>query len=110
MSTLTPQTITPAGLSANYSAASAGGDKIQLAGANIFLHVKNGSASAITVTITTQANQYKGLTVPDRTVSVPASGDKMIGPIDPALHGDINQQASISYSATTSVTVAAIRI
>lgn len=110
MALLSLQAITAAGLAANYATASAGGDKVQLGASNIFLHVKNGGASSITVTITTQANTYKGLTVPDRTVTVAASADKMIGPIDPALHADINQQASIGYSAATSVTVAALRI
>lgn len=110
MAVLSLQAITAAGLAATYGAASAGGDKIPLGAGNIFLHVKNGGASPVTVTITTQANTYKGLTVPDRTVTVANATDKFIGPIDPALHADINQQASVGYSATTSVTVAALRI
>jgi hypothetical protein len=110
MALLSLQAITAAGLAANYGAASAGGDKIPLGAANVFLHVKNGGASPITVTITTQANTYKGLTVPDRTVTIANATDKMIGPIDASLHADINQQASVGYSATTSVTVAALRI
>ena len=110
MALLPTQTITAAGLAANYAAATSGGDKVSLAATNVFLHVKNGSASSTTVTITTQSTSYKGLTVPDRTVTVPASGDKMIGPLDPALHADINQQASISYSSATSLTIAALRI
>lgn len=110
MAVLSLQTITAAGLAANYATASAGGDKVPLGAGNIFLHVKNGSASSITVTITTQSNTYKGLTVPDRTVTIGASADKMIGPIDATLHADINQQASVGYSAAASVTVAALRI
>lgn len=110
MAVLSLQTITAAGLAANYSTANAGGDKIPLGASNVFLHVKNGGASPITVTITTQSNQVKGLTLPDRTVSVAASADKMIGPIDATLHADINQQASVGYSSATSVTVAALRI
>ena len=110
MAVLSLQAITAAGLAATYCSASAGGDKIPLGAANTFLHVKNGGASPITVTITTQANTYKGLTVPDRTVTVAASADKFIGPIDASLHADINQQASVAYSSATSVTVAALRI
>lgn len=110
MALLGTQTITAAGLAASYTAASGGGDKMSLTAANTFLHVKNGGGSPITVTITTQANQIDGLTIPDRTVTVAASADKMIGPITQARHGDINQQASIAYSAVTTVTVAAIRI
>lgn len=110
MAVLSLQAITASGLAAIYSSASAGGDKVPLGAANIFLHVKNASASPVTVTITTQANSYKGLTVPDRTVTVAASADKFIGPIDAALHADSNQQAAVGYSAATSVTVAALRI
>ena len=110
MAVLSLQAITAAGLAASYGSASAGGDKLPLSGGNTFLHVKNGGASSVTVTITTQSNTYKGLTVPDRTVTIGASADKFIGPIDPTLHADINQQASVGYSATTSVTVAALRI
>lgn len=110
MAVLSLQTITAAGLAASYASASAGGDKIPLGASNVFLHVKNGSASSVTVTITTQATTYKGLTVPDRTITVPASSDRFIGPIDIALHGDTNNQASVGYSASASVTVAALRI
>jgi hypothetical protein len=110
MALLALQTVVAGGITPTYGAATVGGDKVSLSATNVFLHVKNGSASAVTVTVTTQSNSYKGLTVPDRTVSVPASGEKMIGPLDPALHADINQQASIGYSAATTVTVAALRI
>ena len=110
MAVLSLQSITAAGLAATYATAAGGGDKIPLGAGNVFLHVKNGGGSSITVTITTQANTFKGLTVPDRTVTVANGTDKFIGPIDPALHADINQQASIGYSAVTSVTVAALRI
>jgi hypothetical protein len=48
--------------------------------------------------------------LPDRIVTVANATDKFIGPIDSSLHADINQQASVGYSAVTSVTVAALRI
>lgn len=110
MAVLSLQTITASGLTPSYTTAAAGGDKVSLGASNIFLHVKNGGGSSITVTLTTQANNYKGLTVPDRTVTVGTAAEKMIGPIDPALHGDTNNQVNIAYSAVTSVTVAALRI
>jgi hypothetical protein len=109
MALLSLQTITAAGITPTYGAATSGGDKVALAAGNVFLHVKNGGGSTVTVTITTQSSTYKGLTVPDRTVTVAASGEKMVGPIDASLHADINQQASIGYSAVTSVTIAALR-
>lgn len=110
MAVLALQTITAAGLAATYTTAAGGGDKIPLGASNIFLHVKNGGGASITVTLTTQANSYKGLTVPDRTVTVANGTDKFIGPIDASLHADTSQQAAVGYSAVTSVTVAALRI
>jgi hypothetical protein len=110
MALLSIQTIKASGTTPSYTTAAGGGDKVSLAAPNTFLHVKNGGGSSITVTITTQSNSYKGLTVPDRTVTVAAAGEAMIGPLDPSLHSDINVQASIGYSAVTSVTIAALRI
>jgi hypothetical protein len=110
MALLAIQTIKASGTSPTYGTAAGGGDKVSLAAPNTFIHVKNGGGATVTVTVTTQSNSYKGLTVPDRTVTVAASGESMIGPLDPALHSDINVQASIGYSAVTSVTVAALRI
>lgn len=110
MALLNIQTITAAGLNPSYTAAAGGGDKVSLGAPNTFLHVKNGGGSSVTVTVTTQNNAYKGLTVPDRTVTVPASGERLIGPLDAALHSDVNGQASVGYSAVTSVTVAAFRL
>ncbi|MCW2899701.1 MAG: hypothetical protein JWO67_1966 [Streptosporangiaceae bacterium] len=110
MALLAIQTIKAGGVTPTYAAATSGGDKVSLSSPNTFIHVKNGSASSVTVTVTTQNNAYKGLTVPDRTVIVAAAGEAMIGPLDPALHSDINVQASVGYTAVATVTVAAFRI
>ncbi|NUS17090.1 MAG: hypothetical protein HOY69_37805 [Streptomyces sp.] len=110
MALLPIQTVKASGISPTFGAAAAGGDKVPLNAPNTWLHVKNGGGSTVTVTITTQNSAYKGLTIPDRTVTVAASGEQLIGPLDPTLHADINTQASIGYSAVTSVTVAAFRI
>lgn len=110
MALLNTQTIEGSGTSPTYAAAAAGGDKVSLAAPNTFLHVKNGGGASITVTITTQNADYRGLTLPDRTVTVAASGEQMIGPLDASLQADINGQAAIGYSAVTSVTVGAFRL
>jgi hypothetical protein len=110
MTTLNTQTINSGGLAVNYTAASAGGDKVSLAAANTFIHVKNGAASSITVTVPAQNNKYRGRTIPDTVVTIPASSDKMIGPFDSTIDGDVNGMATINYSAVATVTVAAVRI
>ncbi|MFJ8603390.1 hypothetical protein ACIREM_32730 [Streptomyces shenzhenensis] len=109
MATLTTQTIGLSGLGATYANAAAGGDKCQV-GDRTFLHVKNGAASNITVTLTATA-AVRGQAVSNLTVAVPASGDRMIGPL-PAdlLASPTDGLCAIGYSASASVTVAALRI
>jgi hypothetical protein len=108
MATFTAEAISETGLNATYNVAAAGGDKV-LAGANTFLHVKNGSGGAITVTITTPVT-VKGLAVTDPVTSIPAGEDRFIGPLDPDLYADVSDSSLVSfaYSSETSVTVAAI--
>lgn len=109
MATLTTQTVSLSGLAPSYAAATGGGDKAE-AGDRNFLHVKNGGGSAVTVTLTATAS-VRGQSVSNVTVSVPASGERMIGPLVPDLL--LNQTdglVGIGYSGVTSVTVAAIRI
>lgn len=109
MATLTTQVVSIAGLNPTYSAAGGAGDKVAC-GERVFVHVKNGSASAVTVTLTA-TGAIRGQTVTSPTVSVPASGERMIGPIAAELfQSPTDGLAAISYSATATVTVAAIRI
>lgn len=109
MATLGTQVIALSGLNPTYAAATGGGDKCEV-GDRVFLHVKNGGGASMTVTLTSVA-AVRGQAAANVTVSVPASGERMIGP----LNADLLQNASdglcaIGYSATTSVTVAALRI
>ncbi|WP_432136833.1 hypothetical protein [Streptomyces sp. bgisy154] len=110
MATLSVQAITADGLDPTYAAASAGGDKVR-PGKTTFLHVINGDASPITVTLATPGNYYGSLANPDLTVTVAASGEQMIPvPVTPFADSSDSGLASISYSAVASVTVAALRI
>lgn len=113
MAVLTPQTITGAGIAPTYGAAAAGGDSFPVnTDQRHFLHVKNGGASPITVTITpvTLAEKTVGagsLTVPSLGGSVAATSDKMFGPF-PVDYMGANGQVQVTYSAVTTVTVAAL--
>ncbi|MEU3255861.1 hypothetical protein [Streptomyces sp. NPDC006997] len=109
MATLATQTIALAGLSPTYANAASGGDKCEVGDRN-FLHVKNGSASSVTVTLTATA-AVRGQSVVDLTVSVPASGERMIGPLAAdLLQSPTDGLCAIGYSAVTTVTVASLRI
>lgn len=109
MATLTVQSIPAGGLSPAYSAAAGGGDKLK-PGKTTFLHVINGSGAPITVTIATPGN-VSGLAIADRAVTVGASDEQMI-PVPADLYANAADSglASVSYSAVTSVTVAALRL
>lgn len=116
MAALTVQTIVAAGLAPSYAAASAGGDTIANdSQKNTFLHVKNASGGAITVTIAPAQSSVNvadvgAVTVPSMVVSVPATtGDRMIGPF-PAAYTDANGNVAVTYSAVTSLTVAAVKL
>lgn len=106
MALLTTQPIQITGTAPSYAAAAAGGDKVP-PGNRTFVHIKNGSAAAITATVVVPGQMF-GQELPDVAVSVPAGGDRMIGPLVPQLA--VNGNVDITYSAVTSVTIAALTI
>ncbi|MET8982139.1 hypothetical protein ABZX85_41805 [Streptomyces sp. NPDC004539] len=109
MATLTTQVVALAGLNPAYVSAAAGGDKCSVGDRN-FLHVKNGSASSVTVTLTATAS-VRGQAVSNLTIAVPASGERMIGPLQPdLLQSPADGLCAVGYSASASVTVASLRI
>lgn len=108
MATLSVQEIVLTGLEPSYDAGAAGGDEF-VNGGNTFIHVKNGHTSAQTVTVDSQAKCSQGFDH-DAAVSVPASGERMIGPFAKDRFNDADGKVQISYSGVTSLTIAVIRI
>jgi hypothetical protein len=109
MATLTAQALVIGGLNATYGSATSGGDKV-MPGDRVFLHVKNGAGSTVTVTIAANPTS-RGLTVTPPAVSVPASGDRFIGPLPADTYAAASDGlVAITYSSATSVTVAALRV
>ncbi|CAO3428687.1 hypothetical protein [Azospirillum argentinense] len=116
MALLTVQAISEAGAALTYAAAASGGDTFVNADDRTFLHVKNGSASSVNVTVTAQTTStnvpgFGPVTKANQVVAVPANGDRLIGPLPTkAFNNPANSQVSVSYSATTTVTVAVVRV
>lgn len=106
MATLAVQQITTAGLAPTFTAASVGGDAIACDNDNS-LRVKNGSGGSITVTIASPTPCNFGF-VHNVAVAVAAGADVTIGPLILSRFGDATGLAQITYSAVTSITVAAI--
>lgn len=107
MATLTVQTIDLDGLAASYAAASGGGDVFPNDG-ETSLHVLNGGAGSITVTVAAQSPCNQG-TLHDSVTTVGIGAEAFIGPFEKKRFNNTSGQAAITYSGVTSVTIAAIK-
>lgn len=109
MAALTYAQASLTGADPGFAAADAAGDVLP-AHPNGFLVVRNDSAAAVTVTVVTPGKSRFGVAdEPDVTVSVPAGGERLIGPMERGLVTSDQGGVVIDYSAVTSVTRAAIR-
>lgn len=107
MATLTAQSATAiGGRTITFAAASAGGDKVA-PGNNVYLLVKNGSTAAITVTLDATGLVFNGAAVPDTAVTVGVGADAIV-PVTADYRNTTDGLAAITYSAVTTVTVAAL--
>lgn len=111
---LNVQETTRAGLNATYSPAVAGGHAFDNSSGKVLIIVKNGSGASVTLTIGGTAT-IDGRTLPALTVAVPAAGERIIGPFAKGLYNVVDSDTSqdeavqVGYSATSSVTIAAIK-
>lgn len=96
------------GTAINYSGADAAGDTVAPSD-RTYLHVKNGSAASVNVTVDSRRPCDQGVDH-DLVVAVPAGGDRMIGPVSPGRFAGTSGLASVTYSAAASVTVAVIAL
>lgn len=104
---LAAQKVTEAGLNPAYTAANVDGHSVS-AGQTI-LHVKNGGAGSINVTIQT-GKTVAGRAIADDVVAVPAGGERLIALNDRDLLGrEVEPDRGLCYvdfSAVAAVTVA----
>lgn len=107
-SALTVQQIARTGIVPSYAAANVAGNSLANSGKE-FLHIKNGAVSSITVTIETPGT-VDGQAVADRTVTIGAGAEKMIGPFPPQTYNQDSGEVYVDYSAITTVTVGAFRL
>lgn len=115
MALLALQDVDVDGLSPAYSAAGAGGDTVNPRGSeSIYLHVKNGSVGAITVTIddpTSKSPVGAAAFNPDLAVPVPAGQERKIhlSPLSRFVNAS-DKLVHLSYSSAGSVTIGAFRL
>ncbi len=114
MANLATQVVNRAGLAPSYAACTAGGDTFT-PDAQTFLHVKNASGGALTVTVAIgsgAAAPIPNVAIGNVAVSVPATtGDRMIGPFPATYFADpTTGLAAITYSGVTSLTIAVVKV
>lgn len=108
MAAIAHQQIQITGTEVTFQAAAGGGDTVQ-PGDNVFLRVRNADASDKTVTIVVPGTQH-GQNNPDVAVVVTAAEQRDIGPLTRDLADPSDGLIHVTYSAVTSVTVAACRL
>lgn len=106
---LSTQQIARSGLNPAYTAANADGHSIENRNKNVFMHVKNGGASPISVTFITPAT-VAGLAIADLVVSVPNAEERIIGPFSANPFNQADSTVHVDFSAVVSVTVAAFKL
>jgi hypothetical protein len=107
MAILSAQALPLSGLQPTYANAAGGGDQAPV-GEKLVLHVRNGDATAKTVTVATPGT-VGDLAVADAAQTIPASGAAFI-PLKAVFRDPATGRASITYSAVTSVTVAVLQL
>jgi hypothetical protein len=105
MAALATQQVPVTGLAPAYSAADVAGDTVA-PGDGVVLHVKNGSGASINVTVAVPGTEY-GQARPDPVVAVGATSDKFIH-LPAEIADSSDHRVHVTYSAVTTVTVAAL--
>ena len=115
MATLTVQTSDSDGLIPTYNSVAAGGDQFRNTG-DVVLYIKNVNAATRTVTVTAQTSsvdipRFGTVAIADAAVTVSATtGEQFLGPFPAAVFNDGSNNAQITYSAATGLTVAVIKV
>ncbi len=106
---LTVQEIARTGIVPAYVAGDATNDHEFVNDGKTFVHVKNGGGAPIDVVFQTPGS-VDGLAVADRTVSVGAGAEKMIGPFPTTTYNQSGGKVYLDLTVDTTVTLAAFKI
>lgn len=106
MADLTIQKAGVSGVAPAFAAATVGGDTFSNDG-SCQLHVKNGSAGSINVTVTSPNKCNQGFTH-DVVQAVAAGETRVFGPFQPGRFNGANGKVTVTCSAVASVTLAVV--
>lgn len=112
MAALSPQDLAFTGVAPTYNTAASGGDTFANDG-KTYVHLKNSSGGSIDVTFDAVASidtaQAGNISISDTVVTVPASGERVVGFFPPQRFNNSSGNVAMSYSSHTGLTVAVIR-
>lgn len=103
--TIAPQTPPAVGLVPAYAAADAVNGMQFLNSGRTILHIKNGGAAAINVTIATPG-VVDGLALPDQVMAVGIGAERMVSLRNETVYRQADGYTYVDFSAAASVTVA----
>lgn len=107
---ITAQVVTPAGIVPSYGAVDqANGNAFDNVQGDRVLHVKNGGGVSLTVTILTPAT-LEGEEVAERTVTVAAGAEKIIGPFSRRVFNQADSAVYVDWSVGASITAAVLQV
>jgi hypothetical protein len=114
MATLSVQTVGLTGAVITTATPGGSGDVFQNTLGDVFFKVINGSGGSINVTATAQNTAWNEIkqgpfTLTNNVVAVANGATTYIGPFPPAVYNNSSGQVAILCSATSSVTVAAVK-
>jgi len=111
MAEITVQSLTTAGLTATYTAASSGLSDEFVNNGHTLIVVKNSVAATNSAVVTSRVSPVPtGLVAVNVTVEVSASGERMSGFFDQAAYNDSSGKTAITWSTHTGITIAAISV
>lgn len=104
MALLAPQAVSIVGTTPTYSTVNAT-DTVKLTSNNLYLHVKNANAGAVTVTVVVPGTKF-GQANPDVVVTIAPGAEKFIGSFAGEMVDPTTQLISVTFSPTATVTSA----
>lgn len=107
MALIPTSTVSVAGTGPTFAPAAAG-DTAPI-GDRLWLEVRNGAGASMTVTLAAHRQLEYGGALPDKVYTVPASGEVRV-PLLAAYTDGTDGLAHITYSSTTTVTRAVVRV
>jgi len=111
MAALTAQAPSLAGTNPTYNTCNAGGDTVPC-GDGTYLHFKTtGTVAVVTIGSYPDVDPGTGVAIPDATVTLPATGERIVGPLrGSSFANPADGRAYLTYSSVVGLSVAVVKV